>query len=80
MFWRSPKKAIKPQTVYQTPNDMRHILTIYPIGSVQFSIALLKVRMQNMNPQDEARAKKTLIALHNKVYWDTGHAYNPYFH
>lgn len=80
MFWRSRKKKITPQTVYQTPNDMKHILTIYPIGGVQFSIALLKVRMQNMNAEDEARAKKTLIALHNKVYWDTGHAYNPYFH
>jgi hypothetical protein len=80
MFWRSRKKAIKPQTVYQTPNDMRHVLTIYPIGSVQFSIALLKVRMKNMDPQDKARAEKTLKALHNKVYWDTGHAYNPYFH
>ena len=65
MFWNKKKSPLHTSSTdfYKKPEDVKRLEREAPIGSVQFSIALLKARYPNMDIITQIRADKTLYAL-----------------
>ena len=54
---------------YVLPVDVEIALQAYPITKKEFSVALLKMRYNNMDDKAQRRAEKTLKALKDGRFW-----------
>lgn len=54
---------------YVLPVDVEIALQAYPITKKEFSVALLKMRYDNMDDKTQRRAEKTLKALKDGRFW-----------
>ena len=54
---------------YVMPVDVEIALQAYPVTKKEFSVALLKMRYNNMDSKTQRRAEKTLLALKHGGFW-----------
>lgn len=54
---------------YVMPVDVEIALQAYPITKKEFSVALLKMRYDNMDDKTQRRAEKTLRSLKDGRFW-----------
>jgi hypothetical protein len=54
---------------YVIPLDVEIALQAYPVTKKEFSVALLKMRYDNMNDKTQRRAEKTLLSLKDGRFW-----------
>jgi hypothetical protein len=54
---------------YVIPVDVDIALRAYPVTKKEFSVALLKMRYNNMDSKTQRRAEKTLLALKHGGFW-----------
>jgi len=54
---------------YVMPVDVEIALQAYPVTKKEFSVALLKMRYNNMDNKTQRRTEKTLLALKNGGFW-----------
>ena len=54
---------------YVIPLDVEIALQAYPVTKKEFSVALLKMRYNNMDDKTQRRAEKTLKALKDGRFW-----------
>lgn len=54
---------------YVLPVDVEIALQAYPVTKKEFSVALLKMRYNNMDSKTQRRAEKTLLALKHGGFW-----------
>jgi len=54
---------------YVLPVDVEIALQAYPITKKEFSVALLKMRYDNMDDKTQRRAEKTLLSLKDGRFW-----------
>lgn len=54
---------------YVMPLDVEIALQAYPVTKKEFSVALLKMRYDNMNDKTQRRAEKTLLSLKDGRFW-----------
>ena len=74
MFWNKKKLSLHTSSTdfYKKPEDVKRLEREASIGSVQFSIALLKARYPNMDTITQIRADKTLYALKTGGFYGKG--------
>lgn len=54
---------------YVMPVDVEIALQAYPVTKKEFSVALLKMRYNNMDSKTQRRTEKTLLALKHGGFW-----------
>lgn len=75
-FFRKKAKVVEPvvnidSELYVQPDDVRTVGFVYSIASTQFSVALLKIRMENMDGDTLLRANKTIRCLQLGIAYDS---------
>ena len=54
---------------YVIPVDVEIALQAYPVTKKEFTVALLKMRYDNMDDKTQMRAEKTLLSLKDGRFW-----------
>ena len=54
---------------YVMPVDVEIALQAYPVTKKEFTVALLKMRYDNMDDKTQIRAEKTLLSLKDGRFW-----------
>ena len=54
---------------YVMPVDVEIALQAYPVTKKEFTVALLKMRYDNMDDKTQMRAEKTLLSLKDGRFW-----------